>query len=62
MKFQELKNRVIHKLSWHGWDTLESDINKCRSWVELVKVLENEYGFDKQGSLHIIFSSIIDDI
>jgi len=61
MTFQELKQQVINELS-DMYDTIDFDydIHECKTVWDLISTL-NEYGYDNQGSLSIIFSIIIDE-
>jgi hypothetical protein len=60
MQLQELKNQIINKLGeMYDDNHFKMDINECNSGYELLYTL-NEYGYDTQGSLDILFSILID--
>jgi putative lipase involved disintegration of autophagic bodies len=59
MTLQELKQQVINELS-NTYDTIDfdHDVYECKTIWDLINTLNN-YGYDKQGSLSIIFSILI---
>jgi len=59
MQLEELKQQVINKLGEMYNEHFIIDINECNSGYELLYTLE-EYGYDTQGGLHILFSILID--
>lgn len=62
MTLLELQIRIVDELKeMFGSDkiTFAKDIHKCKDVWDIVKILDN-YGYDKQGALNIIFSIIID--
>ena len=58
MQLEELKQQVINKLGEMYSEHFVIDINECNNGYELLYTLE-EYGYDTQGSLHILFSILI---
>ena len=58
MQLQELKNQIISKLSEMYDEHFIVDINECDNGWELLRTLE-QYGYDTQGGLHILFSILI---
>ena len=59
MKLQKLKDQIISQLGEMYNEHFIIDINECNSGYELLYTLE-EYGYDTQGGLHILFSILID--
>ena len=60
MTLQQLKDQIILKLGdMYNSIQFEQDIDECRDGWEIMCTLE-EYGYDKQGALDIIFSIVID--
>jgi hypothetical protein len=59
MQLQELQQRIINKLGEMYNEHFVVDINDCDNGFEVLRTLE-QYGYDTQGSLHIIFSILID--
>jgi len=59
MKLQEFKDQIINKLGEMYNEHFIIDINECNNGYELLHTLE-EYGYDTQGSLDILFSILID--
>jgi hypothetical protein len=58
MQLQELKNQIIKELGEMYNEHFIIDINECNNGYELLYTLE-EYGYDTQGGLHILFSILI---
>ena len=58
MQLEELKQQVINKLGEMYNEHFVIDINECNNGYELLYTLE-EYGYDTQGGLHILFSILI---
>jgi hypothetical protein len=58
MTLQELKQQIIVELGDMYPITFDQDIDECNDVWSIIKIL-NEYGYDKQGSLHILFSILI---
>jgi hypothetical protein len=58
MQLQELKNQIIKELGEMYTEHFIVDINDCNSGWDLLRVLE-QYGYDTQGGLHILFSILI---
>ena len=58
MQLQELKDKVINELGEMYDEHFIVDINDCDSGFELLRTLE-QYGYDTQGGLHILFSILI---
>ena len=59
MKLEELKSRIIIEIGDMYDVSFDQEIDKCKNVWDILFVLE-EYGYDKQGSLDIIFSIVID--
>ena len=59
MTLQQLKDKIILKLGDMYSTQFDQDIDECRDGWEIMCTLE-EYGYDKQGSLDIMFSILID--
>jgi hypothetical protein len=59
MQLQQLKDQIINKLGDMYDNHFVVDINDCDNGWELLRVLE-QYGYDTQGGLHILFSILID--
>ena len=59
MQLQELKDQIILRIAHMYSVQFYHDIDKCNNGYELLHTLE-EYGYDKQGALDIIFSIVID--
>ena len=59
MQLQELQQRIINELGEMYDEHFVVDINDCDNGFELLRVLE-QYGYDTQGGLHILFSILID--
>jgi hypothetical protein len=59
MQLQELKNQVIEEVGEMYGSEFFNDILGCSDVWKLIKTL-NEYGYDTQGSLDILFSILID--
>ena len=59
MQLQELQQRIINKLGEMYNEHFVVDINDCDNGFEVLRTLE-QYGYDTQGGLHIIFSILID--
>jgi hypothetical protein len=58
MQLQELKDQIINKLGEMYNEHFIVDINECNNGYELLYTLE-EYGYDTQGGLDILFSILI---
>ena len=58
MQLQELKDKVINELGEMYDEYFIVDINDCDSGWELLRTLE-QYGYDTQGGLSILFSILI---
>jgi hypothetical protein len=58
MQLQELKDQIISKLGEMYNEHFVVDINECNNGYELLRTLE-QYGYDTQGGLHILFSILI---
>lgn len=58
MTIQELKDQIIENLGEMYDEHFIVDINECEDGWELLNVLE-QYGYDTQGGLHILFSILI---
>ena len=61
MKLLELQIRIVGQLgSIYGSDEIifAQDIHECKDIWEILNTLE-KYGYNKQGSLHILFSILI---
>jgi hypothetical protein len=58
MQLQELKDKVINELDEMYDEHFIVDINDCDSGWELLRTLE-QYGYDTQGGLSILFSILI---
>lgn len=61
MQLLELQIRIVDQLGeTYGSDKImfAKDIHKCKDVWELIHTLDN-YGYDKQGSLDILFSILI---
>jgi hypothetical protein len=63
MQLEELKQQIIDRvgilMTGKYTNTFTTDINECNNGWDLLNTL-NEYGYDKQGSLDILFSILID--
>jgi len=59
MQLQELKDQIINKLGDMYPITFDQDIDECNDAWSIITVL-NEYGYDTQGSLDILFQILID--
>jgi hypothetical protein len=59
MHLQELKDQIILKLGEIYDEHFVVDINDCDNGFEVLRTLE-QYGYDTQGGLHILFSILID--
>jgi len=59
MQLEELKQQIINELGEMYNEHFIIDINECNNGYELLYTLE-EYGYDTQGGLHILFSILID--
>jgi hypothetical protein len=59
MQLQQLKDQIINKLGDMYDNHFVVDINDCDNGWEILRVLE-QYGYDTQGGLHILFSILID--
>jgi len=59
MQLQELKDQIINKLGDMYPITFDQDIDECNDAWGIITVL-NEYGYDTQGSLDILFQILID--
>lgn len=60
MQLQELKEKIIDEIGmlYENKNHFTKDIDKCQNGWDLVNTLE-WYGYDKQGSLDILFSILI---
>jgi len=62
MKLQELKQQIIDKIgilmTGEYTNQFTEDINKCNNGWDILNIL-NQYGYDTQGSLDILFSILI---
>jgi hypothetical protein len=58
MTLQELKQQIIVELGEMYPITFDQDIDECNDAWSIITVL-NEYGYDTQGSLSILFSILI---
>ena len=58
MQLQELQQRIINELGEMYDEHFVVDINDCDNGFEVLHVLE-QYGYDIQGSLDIMFSILI---
>lgn len=58
MQLQELKDQIIKQLGEMYDKHFIVDINDCDNGWELLNTLE-QYGYDTQGGLHILFSILI---
>ena len=62
MQLQELKQQIIDRvgilMTGEYTDYFTVDINECDNGWELLRTLE-QYGYDTQGGLHILFSILI---
>ena len=62
MQLQELKQQIIDRvgilMTGEYTDHFTVDINECDNGWELLRTLE-QYGYDTQGSLDILFSILI---
>ena len=62
MQLLELQIRIVDKLGeMYGEDriTFAKDIYKCKDVWDIINTLD-KFGYDKQGSLDILFSILID--
>ena len=60
MTLGELKSKIITELGdMYNSVYFDQDIDKCKNIWDILFILE-EYGYDKQGSLDIVFSIVID--
>ena len=63
MQLEELKQQIIDRVGilMNGKYTNQftGDINTCNNGWDILNTL-NEYGYDTQGSLDILFSILID--
>jgi hypothetical protein len=59
MQLQQLQQRIINELGEMYSEHFVVDINDCDNGWEILRVLE-QYGYDTQGGLDILFSILID--
>jgi hypothetical protein len=59
MQLEELKQQIIDELGEMYTAHFVMDINECENGWEVLRTLE-QYGYDTQGGLHILFSILID--
>jgi hypothetical protein len=61
MQLLELQIRIVDKLG-ESYDsdkiTFAKNIHKCKDTWDILKVLD-DYGYDKQGALDILFSILV---
>jgi len=58
MQLQKLKDQIINKLGEMYSEHFVVNINDCDNGWELLNTLE-QYGYDTQGGLDILFSILI---